>query len=185
MSQNPPPQRFHTTDGLPPNGGVPFNRVFMTRPAASSQATTGPQTRTQRQSPQRFYTANGLPPDEGVALDRDPEETLIAALLGQLRFRQQSPTREAPRALTQAPTDPLGILQHDVLYLFPEKHTDIRFLYNGQRPCDHRGLWTTRFDYQHVKLPITMTVGEMVRRIGYPGRALQELVELIDPVSVL
>ena len=183
MSQDPPPQRFHTIDGLPPNGGVPFNRTFVTPPAASPQAVTRPQTMCQHSSPQRFYTANGRPPDEDGPLNQSSTESLLAALLGRLQLRQQLPTRAAVRTQPQAPTDPLGILQKDVLYLFPEKHTNIRFLYNGQRPCDHRGLWTSRFDYQCVKLPINMTVGEMVRRIGYPGRGLQEMVELIEPVS--
>lgn len=30
-----------------------------------------------------------------------------------------------------------------------------------------------------LKLPVTMTVAEMVRRVGVTGRGLQEMVELV------
>ena len=99
--------------------------------------------------------------------------------------------RKALTATTQLvapqvpPVYPLTFWKNDVRYFFPEKHTNIRFLANGLRPCDYPGMWNQHFEYQSLKLPVNMTVAEMVRRVGVPNRAVQEMVELVTVSAYL
>ncbi len=185
----PPPQRYFTSDGLPPNNGVPFQRSFVGAPAVPQPGPSIAVPPATQPAPKRYYTSDGKPPNNGFPIDESStessEEQLLVALLGRLRLRMQ--TQACVTATTPEPAtkDVNSFVQEDILYLFPEKHTNIYFLYAGQRPCDFRGLWTQNFPYKHVKLPLSMTVGEMASRLGNPGRDLQEMVELIQPVSDL
>ena len=167
------PTRYYTSDGLPPNNGIPFAQA----PAAPQPA-----------PPRRYYTSDGLPPNNGLPIDESSNEnsgnSRLSAIFLQLQNLLQGEACISAKAPEPAPTkDGQSFVRDDVLYLFPEKHVTIHFLYAGQRPCDHQGLWTQNFQYKQVKLPLFMTVGEMVSRLGYPGRGLQEMVDLITPVS--
>ena len=172
------PARYHTSDGFPPNLGMPFIEV----PAP-------PQPGPSMLPPRRFQTSDGLPPNNGLPIDEraigNSENSRLSAILLQIQSLLRGQPCAAAPPPNPAPKDEVSFVREDVLYLFPEKHVTIHFLYAGHRPCDHQGLWTQNFPYKQVKLPLFMTVGEMVRRLGYPGRGLQEMMDLITPVSTI
>ena len=189
MAQPTPPPRYFTADGFPPNHGVPYHRLFTGLPTNPQPGPSAPTPAAAPPPRRRYHTTDGLPPNQGLPLHppsaETSEEKLLLALLARLQIRISSQATVSPKPTDPTPTDPLSFLRQDALYLFPEAHVTVYFLYAGQRPCDHKALWTEYFPYKVVKLPLTMTVGEVARRLGNPGRDLQEMVELIQPVRYL
>ncbi len=159
---------LQTAASILPNEGVPFSRLMMVPPEPPPPPPP----------PQQWGSA-----PEGTSAWNGEETQIvlaqIAMLLGQLG--RQAPTATTQPAVPQAPgaTDSLAFWRSDIGYFFPERHVDIRFLANGLRPCDDPGMWSQCFEYLDLKLPVNMTVAEMVRRVGVPNRGLQEMQELV------
>ena len=57
-------------------------------------------------------------------------------------------------------------MQNGVAYLFPDSHTIIHFLFDGTRPFDGHPGCTPEFTA--LKIPTTMTVADLMRRLGVP-----------------
>lgn len=164
MTAPAPQPLFQNAAGLPPNEGVPLSRWVMVPP----------------EPPQQNAPATA-DPGEWTAEEQQIVWAQFAMMLRQLfQALMDAAQAGAPPAPPPAEaTDELAFWRNDIGYFFLEKHTTIRFLASGVRPCDHPGLWTQNFEYQSLKLPSNTTVAEMVRRVGVPNRGLQEMVELV------
>lgn len=164
MSAFAPLSTFQVGTGLLPNEGVPFSRWMMVPPELPQQRGPAPE-----------GTGGWSSEETQIALAQ------VAMLLRQLGRRTTPTATTQPAAPPPAPaaTDPLAFWRCEIGYFFPEKHVDVRFLASGLRPCDDPRMWTGGFEYQVLKLPVNMAVAEMVRRVGVPGRGLQEMQELV------
>ena len=142
--------------GILPNEGVPLSRLLIAPPEPPPPP-----------PPQQYGPAPEAP-NRWTA-----EETQIA--LGQLAIllrqianhlpiaQQQAAAAAAPApSATATTTDPLAFWRNDIGYFFPEIQVDVHFLASGLRPCDGIGMWSQTFEYQILKLPVNMTVAEMV-----------------------
>lgn len=79
--------------------------------------------------------------------------------------------------------DPLKFTSDGRLHLFPEKFVAIKFLHQGDRPCDQHRPWTGPLALEKVRAPCQMKVKDLVRRLlqraccttGRRARAVQEM----------
>lgn len=64
-------------------------------------------------------------------------------------------------------------------YITPSEHTTIHFVGDGTRPCDApNGYHPHRFAFTKHKVPTTMTVKDLIKRLGAPAGDQNGITEM-------
>ena len=184
--------RYFTLSGNVPNGGVPPGRMM----ASLALVPPGPYPSHHPFTPGPFSGGHAPPPpyhspqNNGKILQR-------ADMSQPLSFDTATPPPGPPAPAPAAPPsngasyEPPGqyldgrMLRGDGWsYLTPTEHTTIHFVNDGTRPCDTPdGYYRYRFDFTTHKVPTTMTVCELIQRLGAPAgdqNGITEMVALPD-----
>lgn len=150
---------YVTTTGQPPNGGVPPGTVFFGQPQTNDAPPPPP--------PLMISPPPTVAPLPTYVATAPPALPVYFAPVAS--SAPPPPPADPPTAPFEIPgvtQDGENFVQNGLVYLFPESHTIIHFLHDGTRPFDRPQGSTP--DFAALKVPTTMTVADLMRRLGVP-----------------